>query len=94
MSLLAINKNANLSMRVTLAIIYLQIDLEVKKGKRANLIIPIVRGKMKTLIIVVNNSRIIHYKIISNSNCNGLIFSQFITNLFEIINTNTNFKTL
>lgn len=52
-----------------------------KKGTRAVIPIPTVRGRINTLIVAASSKGIIHHKIISTGTCNGEIFAIFITEL-------------
>jgi transposase len=56
-----------------------------KKGTRAQLTVPIVRGRNQTLIVAANGERIIYHKVIRDRNCNGALFSEFMAELYQII---------
>jgi transposase len=56
-----------------------------KRGSRASIIIPTVRGRNITLILATNGSEIIHYKLVSGINCNSEIFKIFCEELLGII---------
>jgi transposase len=58
-----------------------------KKGKRAQVVIPTVRGRNITLLLAANKESIIHFKLISDRTCNGSVFGEFISELFEIISS-------
>jgi transposase len=56
-----------------------------KRGQRASVIVPTVRGRNVTLILAANRARVIHHKIISNTTCNGEKFMEFMRRLLGII---------
>jgi transposase len=56
-----------------------------KKGERAPVVIPTVRGRNVSLILAANRDEVLHYKIIDDSTCNGNIFEGFVNELFENI---------
>lgn len=56
-----------------------------KKGSRAIVPIPNVRGRSNTLIIAASSKGIVHHKTISDGTCNGEKFATFISELIMII---------
>lgn len=63
-----------------------------KKGTRANIILPAIRGRNITVIAAMNRDRIIHYKIISDGNCNSEIFGNFLSELIVILNSDLTYE--
>ena len=62
------------------------------KGTRAVVTLPTVRGRMKSLIVAASSAGIIHHKIISDSTCNGILFTEFISELICILNRDAYFQ--
>jgi transposase len=58
-----------------------------RRGTRASVVIPTVRGRNITLILAINDRNVIHYKLISETTCNSEIFRIFCEELLEIIST-------
>ena len=56
-----------------------------KKGLRALIPIPTVRGRNTTLIIAANQSQVVDYMIIADSTCNSEKFYAFLTSLTNTI---------
>ena len=56
-----------------------------KRGKKAPVVIPAVRGRNMTLIIAANCEEVIYQKVISDSTCNSDVFKLFLQELFAII---------
>lgn len=57
-----------------------------KVGTKATIKIPTVRGRMITLILAMNQCKILNYRIIKDGTCNGIKFNSFIDETVEIIN--------
>jgi len=55
-----------------------------RKGVRASITLPTVRGRTVSLILAVNQEKILHHKILDRSTNNGETFSLFIQELLEI----------
>jgi transposase len=67
----------NLHLRKTIA--------RSKKGSRAIVKVPTVRGRNVTVIAAMNSRRIIHYNIIDNNTCNSEKFGNFLRELVVIL---------
>lgn len=59
-----------------------------KKGTRAKIILPTIRGRNVTLIAAMSSSGILHTKIIDGSTCNGQKFNTFIEDLVSLLHEN------
>lgn len=67
----------NLHLRKTIA--------RSKKGSRAIVEVPTVRGRNVTVIAAMNSRKIIHYSIIDNSTCNSEKFGNFLRELVVVL---------
>jgi len=56
-----------------------------KINTRAVITVPTVRGRNTTLILAMNNQRVLYCKVIKSGNCNSSIFKEFLTELFEVL---------
>lgn len=63
-----------------------------KRGARAFVPVPTIRGRMQTLILAASQRGVLHYKLISDSTCNGSVFLEFIREVIEIINSDQNMR--
>lgn len=63
-----------------------------KKGVKAVVTVPAVRGRMVSLILAMNNEKVLHYKIVSDSTCDGKVFADFIGELFAVLDTDATFS--
>lgn len=54
-----------------------------RRGQRAPLTIPAVRGRNVSLIIAANQTEILHHEIITEGSVNAAIFKRFLENLLE-----------
>lgn len=63
-----------------------------KKGTRAVVRIPSVRGRIQSLILAVSGENIVYSKVITDGTCNGLKFTIFIEELITILNMDPNYQ--
>lgn len=62
-----------------------------RRGQKAAVTVPAVRGRMVSLIFAMNNEKVLHFKIVSESTCNGKIFIEFMSELFKILDSDFTF---
>lgn len=63
-----------------------------KKGLRANVKMPTIRGRSVSLIASIGISRMYFYKVIDNSTVNGDIFAAYIQELCEYLSDSCNLE--